>query len=406
MVLVATLATAHPAQAATADPAPAFEPTRIAVPGTERTPAPTDLGRDLRTYLAQPGDQTIVVPAGTYTAGTATPLHPETDGPNRGWLVLVAERPGETIVDLSTTGFRLTGSAKGNDVRVVFVGFTFRNGMVAVEGVRNVVFWYCDFTFPAAEWQRQYVAAGGAAARPSTSVRNRMANPFPSAFRMRSDVARPTVPSRDIGIYGSDIHDVGDDGVFFYSTSGLTLQGVRIWGVDEGTHDPQDWWHNDSVQTTGGTNGVRIEDSYLGQKVQWGAQAGDIANLRATRLWIAGSHTVAWINDVWRGRRLVSSVQEDIRAWGNGQTAWGGYNRGYDKVRLDILDGVHRVWGGPSHGSNRLVMPGTRLSDAAPAGVGMRNGTMTDVRQALEHPDNPANRWRAEHGLHDWANVL
>ena len=95
-------------------------------------------------YLAMPGDQAVTVPNGTYRGGTSTVDRPATNGPYKGWLVLVAQSQGGVVVDLSAAPLTLAANAG----RVMFVGFRFVNGTVSVEG-HDVAFWYTDHTFPA-----------------------------------------------------------------------------------------------------------------------------------------------------------------------------------------------------------------------------------------------------------------
>src|SRR4051794_2943595 len=49
---------------------------------------PTNLGTDITKYIAQGGNQTIVVPNGNYTGGQVRAAH-------SAWLVLVAQTPGQ-----------------------------------------------------------------------------------------------------------------------------------------------------------------------------------------------------------------------------------------------------------------------------------------------------------------------
>ena len=58
------------------------------------------LGSDIRSYMRLAGDQVVEVPDGTYTGGNVAAAHPETGGPLKGWLVLVAESPYGVVVDL------------------------------------------------------------------------------------------------------------------------------------------------------------------------------------------------------------------------------------------------------------------------------------------------------------------
>src|SRR5437762_246831 len=79
-------------------------------------------GHDITKYISLAGDQAVVVPNGTYAPGTVTTAHPETSGPYKGWLVLVAESPGDVVVDLSKDHLTLEAGTS----RVLFVGFKFQ----------------------------------------------------------------------------------------------------------------------------------------------------------------------------------------------------------------------------------------------------------------------------------------
>ena len=57
--------------------------------------------------IRRPGDEVVVVPDGKYTVGEIKAPHPETHGPLRGWLVLVAQTRGQVVVDLADVSFVL-----------------------------------------------------------------------------------------------------------------------------------------------------------------------------------------------------------------------------------------------------------------------------------------------------------
>ena len=399
--------TAPPAPPAPSPPPPEPAPPAPPPPREEVPPAPPPEepppGRpgprhgSIVEYLEGARTGEVIVPNGVYEGGAVAASRP-------GWLVLRAETPGGVTVDLRSKGLQLDDPTN----KVVFVGFRFVNGMVRLAGVSDVHFWYCRFTFPPEEWTRQYRAAGGpTGGRSDRDVRQRyterMANPFPTALRIRSSLRDPGRHNRRIGIYGSDISDVGDDGVFFGFARGVRLAGLRIWNVDERGQDPgreldndQDWWHNDGIQTVGAIEDVEISDSWIGQKVQWSTEGRDILDARFQRLWLAGSRTFGQINGL-AGGRILRNVQEDITVFGNGQQG-GRHTPDLDRFRVDIVDGEQRaVWSAQHHDPGRFEIRASRVSDAVPAGVTVRNGILVDLAQVRDHPQNPANRWRSSY---------
>ena len=172
-------------------------------------PAPVSRGSDIRSYLRLRGDQVVVVPDGTYTGGNVTAPHPATGGPLKGWLVLVAQHPHGVVVDLSSGMLNLYPTTS----RIMFVGFKFVNGVVKMQAVDNIRFWYCEHTFPAAEWYRQWVAAGGGhdvSQAQGLAAMNKMANSKPDALVIAQYNG---VSSKRVEILGADIHDVGASGI-------------------------------------------------------------------------------------------------------------------------------------------------------------------------------------------------
>src|SRR5438105_1148293 len=81
-------------QPPTTVPPPPVEPVRASRPPSGSI---TDLAK-------MPGDHAVIVPKGTYTAGEVTAVHPATGGPLKGWLVLLAESPGDVVIDQSPPG--------------------------------------------------------------------------------------------------------------------------------------------------------------------------------------------------------------------------------------------------------------------------------------------------------------
>jgi hypothetical protein len=304
------------------------------------------------------------------------------------------------VVDLTDTGLRLERTNN-----VLFVGVRFRNGRTRLTEVRDVRFWYCEFTFPAAEWHRQYTAAGG----PLTAHRDQraeliagMANPMPTGLWVTT--------SDGVGVYGSDLHDVGDDGIMLVNTDGVRVEGTRIWNISEDSYDPGrsfgnsgDWFHNDGIQDVSGGAGIAIEDSWVGQKIQWTADRRELNDTHFRRLWLAGSSTFGMIAAVRGGGRILASSMTDIRAFANGRAVY----PSHDRARTDFVDGTQRaVWPRQHFEAGRFELPATNIDTTTPAGIATTNGRLNDINQVRDHPDNPANRWRTAHPYTTWNTHL
>lgn len=340
----------------------------------------------------------LVIPNGTYTGGTVAASRSD-------WLVLRAESPGGVTVDLSSTGLQLDDPTS----KIVFVGFRFVKGMVRLAGVSDVHFWYCDFSFTPEEWNRQFQATGESSkgGRATRADRERavekMKNPYPTALRIRQGVDDTSRENQRIGVFGSDLHDLGDDGIIFGFTRGFRVEGVNIWNIEEKGYDPGrqngnggDWWHGDSIQTVGASRDVAVSDSWLGQKVQWGSEDRDVVSSSLRRIWIAGSRTYAQITGVKPGGRILNNVEDSIRAFGN-----------KDRFRIDFVDGDQKaVWADQHYQAGRFEMRASNIDTSVPAGITVSNGALADVNQVRQHRDNPANRWRAAHPLGSYRGYL
>src|SRR5262249_14662794 len=94
-------------------------------------------------YANEAGDQTVIVPNGTYKGlGTATHSRGATSGPCKGWLVLKAQTQGGVTIDLSGSDTGLTLQSG----RIMFIGFKFIKGSVHASA-SDVTFWYDDMSF-------------------------------------------------------------------------------------------------------------------------------------------------------------------------------------------------------------------------------------------------------------------
>ncbi len=126
-------------------------------------PAPKNLGTDISKYLTLPGDQIVVIPNGTYSAGTdpvkkdlsVKAPHPATNGQYGGWLILVAEDPYQVVVDLYNTGLTLESPS----ARILFVGMSFINGTLTMNSIDNINFWYTNHEYKGCIYHQKLVNA-------------------------------------------------------------------------------------------------------------------------------------------------------------------------------------------------------------------------------------------------------
>lgn len=309
------------------------------------------------------------------------------------------------MLDISKTALTFTEKGGPNQYRIMFIGFKFVNGAIQVQGVEYLRFWYCEWTFPADEWNRQFIAAGGKPTDMDYSITwttLKMANPIPSAFRIRQGMSAGKPHNRFIEIYGSDIHDMGDDGVFFYGASDVKLQGLRIWDIDEAEDgidydkNPRDWWHNDSIQITGDVHRTTISDSWTGQKIQWGAAGKPADGVLFRNMWMAGSTNAGIIvasvnNGVNRGRF------ENTRGFAN-HFAW----------RIDVISPLPNKTWPASHNDPRINFTTSNIDLTTPSGVSINpsTGMLANPDQVKNHPQNPANIWRSAHPYGSWTSYL
>jgi hypothetical protein len=309
---------------------------------------------DIREFIGLAGDQAVVVPAGTYSAGSVTAPHPRTSGRLGGWLVLVSETPGGAVVDLS--GGDLVLEARTS--RVMFVGLAFRDGAVRAKGT-DLRFWHTTHTFPVEVW----------AAEPEPRIRR-----VPRTLYVTHGATR-------VGFHGSEIHDVGDDGLLVNNASDVLVEGVRITRVNEKSYDPQDLIHNDAIQTTGRVSRLQIRDSELGAALWVGTERSGDVSLSVENTWLHGSVSV--------GIGLAAKTTDDgvpLRVVGRRSDVVSfGHNSGRD--RADFVDGVQRP---PGSRPGRVVMEDRNVRTDPPPSTAV----------------SPALEWRARNPYASWARFF
>jgi hypothetical protein len=310
-----------------------------------------------------PGDRVVVVPNGVYTGGEITTDHPATNGPNKGWLVLVAQSERGVVVDLNNLPLELTSSAS----RIMFVGFRFIRGSVYVEG-HDINFWYTDHTFPADAWVAQ--------------APNRNA-PESGTYR-----APRTVYVRDgaerVRFYGSDLHDTST-AFISQKNEDLLLQGVNIWNLGDMGLDPNDVTHPDAIgAVAGGTTRMTVLDSWIRGRIMMQDESN--GNGAPHRDFLFQN---TWVSDSpSSGFTFISSKQ--TQPWGvfgarNNVWSWG-HNNGKD--RIDFLDGQQRF--DFNSRPDRINVRDTNVRTSAPPGGAV----------------SPSDGWRNAHPYGSWAEVF
>jgi hypothetical protein len=317
------------------------------------------LGSDIRNYIKQPGDRVVVVPNGTYTAGKVTAPHAATSGKYKGWLVLKAQSKGGVVVNSGPASLELDSKTS----RVLFVGFTFRNGPVTVSGP-DIAFWYTDHSFPADVWHTQqhekYHSPDTLHVYSSSSVND--------AF------------------YGVDIHDTGD-AIDVTSSVNLKLQGVKIWNLSDMGLDPSDKCHPDAIDAVGGrTKNLTVLDTWIKGRVMLidangaGTAGGPVQAAQFKDTWVSNSPSAGFTFTARKNAAPwgVFGTRTNVRSWG--------HNNGKD--RIDIVDGRQYYTGNTKPSRVNVVDNG--IIKSAPS----------DLSQ------NPADLWRLQHPYDNWMEAI
>lgn len=393
-------------------------------------PAPTTLGTHIGDYMRQPGDQIITLADDTYDGASidaAASQHPHTSGQYGGWLIIQAQTQHGAVVDLSSTGFNVGGTVNhfavgfGNatyrNLRIMFVGVKFVNGALYLPSCRNVRFWGCDFTFPAHQWNLQYVAAGGdnASVVLNNSVVNGMANPTSQTIRVDD------VGSGPFSVNWCDFHNIGEDGIFDSSYATWEVVGNRFWDIyhhnipkasaysDDGVNylNPVNGltcMHSDCFQSEGGSNITFTDNQACGHLELTSANTS--LSVVINRIWTFGCEGNGASLTELNGNSTNGSVDNVL--WdANGQYAGGtGAHPAHSQVNDNGWNGEH--FPDPSHFTVGTITRGL------PSGVTKTNGLLDDltgpnfpdIPSITNHAANPANLWRAAHPYSSWATYF
>jgi hypothetical protein len=332
----------------------------------------TDLGRDLRSYTNLAGDQVVVLPNGTYTAGTVSAPHAATTGTDKGWLVLKAQSQDGVVVDLSKAPLTLDSTTS----RILFVGFKFVNGSVFAYG-SNLAFWYTDHSFPANVWSAQ-------AKDPS--------HPEAGLYRAPRTVYTNNPSSHDVAFYGADIHDTGT-GFMVSGSHGTHIEGAQLSNFSDMGLDPQDVVHPDAIGgTSGNFDGLNVSYTWIKGRVMiedgagnGGSTGGQVSNLNFSHTWMSNSPSagVQFVSSRTITPRGIFGQFNDVHIWAP--------KNGY--ARMDTVDG--KVSYTPNTVPSRIDVTQTQVVTSAPS---------TDT--ATLNAENPALQWRAAHAYDNWMYAI
>jgi hypothetical protein len=334
-------------------------------------PAPRFISHNIDDYLTLPGDQVVTVPDGTYTAGSVVAPHGATRGPYGGWLILVAQHQGQVVID---PGFGdqlwLQGGPDGvGTSRVVFVGFSFRSEVV--NDAFNVIFWYCDHQDP------DY----GYLQRPGNHV--------PTMFTAGRGGAS------GLQVYGDDFHSAVATPMVFGAVTNVTLQGVRVYGLDgrfDGFAGAPGTDPRNTIETLNGLHGpvsnVSVLDTYLeGAFSLWNTNSGTDTNLLWQDIWYAYGDATPFQLSSGNGNPVLNARRVNWQVFGP--------LAGAATDPLVYVDGVGSVGPAAFDQQNRVQLSDVNVSYGYPPDV-------SSMRDALASGSNPANVWRTAHPYDTW----
>ena len=269
-----------------------------------------DYGRDLRTWIQQPGGQELVLPDGVYSSGSIT------SGANGGahgqFLILRAATPRGVVVDATSAWTGVT--------RVMFVGIEFRQRIQINPGCDRLATWHCRHRHPYG---------------PPGNLQGVLIN-----------------GGTNLHILGADVYDCTKDGIHMSAVASSTLrvEGTRFWNIN----DPSDVNHDDSFQIRGGTAvfdrcvfGVDEDGATNGNgHIQVQSDVDD-ADVTITRSDMSGSGNYGLTVDGKNSGRLCIVRRTDVHSW-------------------DHNNGDLNVLGGGQHIGSNVVLaePSGPLSDA------------------------------------------
>jgi hypothetical protein len=321
-------------------------------------------------YLSMAGDQTIIVPNGTYTGGSvsssSTPgiVHAATNGANKGFLVLVAETQGgvtivpeNTAVDTQSV-LTITGAE-----RILFVGFKHDGIVCNLFGTKYLWWWYGDFRYRGQD-HPLYPSGANYGYSPTTFILGLGATGRGEHNRW----------------YGCQFHDTEDDAFRMRQQNFPLWQGCTWTNI---YHSQTNFnYHSDCIQFTGGITGAQILDYHMDTRGGTGFMCGventnpQSIDVEQRRGWMHGSFSYGaqyFIREEAVNAK-ITVLRERIQTWDTGGSP-----------------------GNPGYTASSALAPGSSI-------------TVTNIASNTDVPvgTDPATAWRAVagHAYGDWASFL
>lgn len=262
---------------------------------------------DLAPLLAEQSG-VIEVADGEYTiCDFGPPAQPRSEP-----LVLKAQTPhGVRIVPRGTSVAAHVGFWDRLD-NTYFIGVDTRDVRINHRGCSHVKWWYADMTYP---WTSHPTPGSGPLEQAAQAVQFYNTD-FPDNRR-----------SNNCGLYGCDVHDVGDDAVEIKRADSISIVGTKLRRVippPEAQYG--DVWHDDAFQLAGACQNVLVEDSWIDDRITIGPESKhNQESFTATfrRCWVSGSPGSGWTLNVNESTQfptptcIVTIDRTDVRSWGH-----------------------------------------------------------------------------------------
>lgn len=372
---------------------------------------PTDLGL----LMQYTGDQILSLPNGAYTtaqinylASTTGNSNPNTGGSGQygGWLLIVAQNPGQVTVDLTANGFNLGPQGGTNSAyRILFAGIAFSNGDVALFRSHFLRFWYCSFTFSSDTFKAQYIAAGGTWPVFNQSVINSMVNPNCRGIGFVDDATTSPYNSF-LGVYGCTFKTISNDACYCQPSNNVDIQGnyfIDIFHHTEVLPNPNPalgaYFHSDSYQSEWGSVITFAQNTIANGDLQIENNDSGHHYMAITDNWFGGSpNQLATLDEFHQGAgSFTGCISARNRGWSGGQYQNGNngytqnpsYDSAYDQgIYLNGQTGTFVLPSGWTQTSDTFSSGG----GSKPTGVTVTSGLITDL------PNNPSEIGNTNNG--------
>lgn len=343
---------------------------------------PEDRGSDIGLYINGSGNEICRVPNGDYYAlgfGNYGNEHPLTDGPYKGWRIIMAEDPGGCTIHLDDAPLRLWGS------RYMFVGFNveahgYHKGSDQAGQVwhlgSDIKWWYTDRQRPCNEWPEN-----------DPNALRQLLWTYGEVYMFGSGI-----PVRGVGCssYGGTYHNMMSSAVSHRMSGNNVTQGETFFDIIEPPSDEHDIVHVDSWMVNSSLEAYLfdcyIKDTTVGRILAacWhGNSSTGIINTWNAAPIAARQYIV---------RDKVSNRAPGVKSVNGSCTDYRSWRKAGIPDRLDFD-------GGPL-GLNKAPVPHNSSSYIE----------VTDTRCVYVPPTSgmidPATQWRGQHPYETWPSLI